>query len=415
MSDRVVVVLETPPHQLSGGGVTGSAIVQSLLRHGYRVSILALSAQVLRGEDVRTCAVNLLPAEVKIECPNEKDGMLSPSRIAKFWHGAYELLLGARYRAWLAVRLDDLKPNAVIAYHWDALAAVYGWHGAPRLGLVGDPLHLPRLFRREMMKRYGSHAKGIVALWEMAKDRLIVSRLTQAMNLLLRDCNACGAFAAHHAEMFREMGIENCRYFPTPVPDPIGPQTMGVKSDKFKILHIGHLQGIATLSGIEVLATEIIPVLEEKLPPDAFEIHIVGGFYDTVPDNLKRLLDRPYVKIRGQISPPHDEFLSSHVVIVPTPIELGIRVRILTAFSYGSCVVAHTANARGIPELRHGDNCLMGETGRKLANHCITLYYNAELRRQIERRARATYEAHFSIERAGAAIVAAATSMANSY
>lgn len=411
MPGNVVVVLETPPHMMSGGGITGSAIIQSLLGHGYQVSVIALRERELGSETVKSSVSSILPDEVKIEIPDEKDIMPSSLIIAKLWRGAHELLWGSRYRAWIASTLDDLKPDAVIAYHWDSLAAVYGWHGAPRLGLIGDPLHLPRLFRRELMKRYKSHERRLTALREAVKDRLIVSRQIRAMKLLLRDCDACGAFAAHHAEMLRMLGVENCSYFSTPVPDPIGQQMTSAKSNKFKILHIGHLQGIATLSGIELLAADVIPVLKRRLPSDTFEIHLVGGFYEMLPDTLKRQLDKPYVKIRGQISPPHDEFLSSHVVIVPTPIELGIRVRILTAFSYGSCVVAHIANVRGIPELKHGDNCLLGQSGRELAEHCITLYYDTALRHRIELRARATYDTHFSFERAGAAIVEAVASM----
>lgn len=166
-------------------------------------------------------------------------------------------------------------------------------------------------------------------------------------------------------------------------------------------MHIGHLQGIATLAGVELLANEVLPQLKKSLPPDSFEIHLVGGFFETMPAELQAAMRDPHVRIRGQVTPADEEFLSSNVVLVPTPIDLGIRVRILTAFSFGSCVVAHTSNAKGIPELKDGANALLAADGKGLALACKRIFEDAGLEEEMGRGARATYLSSFSLEAAG--------------
>ena len=98
-----------------------------------------------------------------------------------------------------------------------------------------------------------------------------------------------------------------------------------------------------------------------------FEVHIVGGFFETLPVKLKLSLTKSNIFIKGQVNPINDEINSADIFLVPTPIELGIRVRIITGFSFGSLIVAHTANKAGIPELEHGHNCLLSDNPKGLA------------------------------------------------
>ena len=105
--------------------------------------------------------------------------------------------------------------------------------------------------------------------------------------------------------------------------------------------------------------------------------------------------------IRGHVSPSDNEFLSSHVLLVPTPIELGIRVRIISGFSFGTCIVAHSANKKGIPELVNMKNSILGNTGYEIAHGCYTLYKDENLRKRIEKESRLTFDTYFSINQAG--------------
>ena len=213
---------------------------------------------------------------------------------------------------------------------------------------------------------------------------------------LLNNCSISGAFAAHHARELSAMGASNCRYFHTPTPNPLNLKK--VRSGKFKILHIGHLRGIATLAGLELLAFEILPYLKNHIGSDKFEIHLVGGSLKVYPKKSGKSLLIPLFLVRGQINPPDEEFLSSNVVIVPTPIELGIRVRIITALSFGSCIIAHEANKRGIPELENGKNCLLGTSGMEIAKLTERVFNDPSLQDSLELSSRNSYQKYFSIE-----------------
>ena len=98
----------------------------------------------------------------------------------------------------------------------------------------------------------------------------------------------------------------------------------------------------------------------------------------------------------GHSDDPSDEFLSADALVVPTPIKLGTRVRILTAFSYGCPVVAHEANALGIPELAARRNVLLGSSADELADAIVRVTGDDVLRRRLEDGGRTTFERWFA-------------------
>lgn len=384
-----------PSVRHGGGGITAYAILQALRQEGHRVSV------AVAPESFPTMAGNR----------DENIADLRRSGIAVFDLASAELPVGVPLKPEIAARrigelAASLSPDVAFAYHWEAinLMALIP-PSVPRLGAVGDPYHLPFLLRRGFSQKYLSDEERVgIDLSPVAEARYVETAVRQ-MATLLNHCQSAGAFAAHHAAMLAESGAPHCRYFRTPVPDPLVPgRPAPPKAERFKILHIGHLKGIATLTGVELLAEHVLPALNALLPPGSFEIHIVGGYPEAVPGNLRRALDHPAVVFRGHITPPDEEFLTSHLTIVPTPVDLGIRVRILTAFSFGCPVVAHPANAQGIPELVDGENCLLGHDGPSLAAHCAAIFHDAGLRERLERASRQTYERLFSLDTAGKSI-----------
>jgi polysaccharide biosynthesis protein PslH len=114
----------------------------------------------------------------------------------------------------------------------------------------------------------------------------------------------------------------------------------------------------------------------------------------------------PTVHLRGYVEDVNREFLSSDVLLVSTPINLGTRTRIIEGFSYGCCVVAHEANGLGIPQIVHGKNALLGKDGSELADAVIRVLTDRSLRERLQSNARRTYEENFSIESAGARLTA---------
>ncbi|MBI3457054.1 MAG: glycosyltransferase family 4 protein [Candidatus Rokubacteria bacterium] len=409
---KVAVATEGFPSPTSGGGaLTVWSLLRYLVEAGHRVSVLVLDdffpspsrlSREQRIADVMALGVSVVPVQPEAGAVRAERSILP--RLQHYYRGiALRPQLEQSLRAW--------SPDVVFAYHFDALAAVYGTDIGPVVAAVGDPSHLPLYYRwrgerPRLTKSYLRLTAG-TAVALLCQPRYMRSMMSRAART--------GAFAAHHAAWFRRIGVRHCQYFRTPVIDDAGRdwearrRAYEPRRTKFKLLLIGHLEGIATLSGLHLFARSVLPVLERRLGPDRFDVHIVGGH--AAPPELQRLLSRPVVRMRGQLEPASEEFLSCDVLVVPTPIELGVRVRILTGFSFGCCLVTHRANQAGIPELQHGVNALLAGDGEDMAEMIIEALDDGGLRDELGKNARVTYEENFAIDVAGrrlAAVMASA-------
>lgn len=299
--------------------------------------------------------------------------------------------------------LSNLNLDFVFAYHWEALASIIEFKNCHKIVLVGDPMHLPFLFRG----LYISENKSKFSLTYLVHKYIeltSVRLMKRYMKILLNQGQFCGAFAAHHTyDLNKITKRNNCKYVHTPTPDPLSEvKNIKTKNNKFKIMHIGHLKGIATLYGVRDIAYSILPIIDKIIGSDNYELHIVGGYFDELDIDIKNILkSHKSVIIRGQVSPSDLEFLTSDLLIVPTSIELGIRVRIITAFSFGLTVVAHRANQKGIPELENEVNCILGDNPIELAEGIIKLYQDQDLIKKISIESRNTYEKYFSLNAVG--------------
>ena len=274
--------------------------------------------------------------------------------------------------------------EVAFVYHFEALAASRDLP-IPRFAAVGDPPQLSALYRLRQGLPDPRALRGIVRLQAQLRrqPRLLVE--------LLNECAACGAFAAHHAKWLRDHGASGCLYLRTPVPDP-GPVERA-EPELPTILLVGHFKGVVTLEGLELFARHVLPRLERELGAGGFEVRIAGGY--TPPTELARLLDRPSVRLLGHVEQAGAEFRRAHVLLAPNSIPLGIRVRIVTAFSHGTCVVTHGANQQGIPELEHDRDALVADSAERLARETLRALGDDRLRRRIGMSGRETYDRDF--------------------
>lgn len=317
----------------------------------------------------------------------------------------------ARYYPWAELRsevaaiFERASPDVIFCYHFEALAAAHGLTIAPRMAGVGDLYHLPFYYRWKTAssRSLGSYISGL--------NQLRLRRIHQPLMLkMMGECDAKGAFAAHYAAWFRQHGLSDTRYLHTPIVDPFqgrwrsGPRpvlsnTEGARSGKPRILMIGDLPTTVTRSGMTLFAREVLPALERLLGSDGFEVHIVGGG-ELSPEQASALR-RPSIKLRGRVDPPDGEFEAADLLLVPTPIDLGIRVRAVTSWAHGCPVVVHSANRAGIPEIEHERNALVADSGVGLAEQVARALADEHLRANLSVGGRQTYEAHFAPDIAG--------------
>jgi len=394
----LLVAGAVPNPTATGGAVTAWTLLTELLARGHEATVVVLVDPELydptavgiaeRADRVRDLGAGVVDVTSGSAAYFRSRPRGPAERIRRAWRPLDEELYPNLVDA-PAVReaVEETDAEAAFVYHFEMLAASRGLR-IPRLAAVGDPPHLSALYRfREQLPN--PHAlRGIVRLQAQLRHqpRLLVR--------FLNECEASGAFAAHHAEWLRRRGAADCRYLRTPVPDPGPPFASGGTAARPTILLVGHLKGVVTLEGLRLFAHDILPRLERELGADGFEVRIAGG-YDP-PSDLARALDRPSVRLLGHVEGAEDEFRRAHVLLVPNSISLGIRVRVVTGLSFGSCVVSHRANTLGIPELEHGRNALIGDSADELGGHVLRALADAELRRALGQGARETYERQFA-------------------
>lgn len=409
VSRIALLVNGLPFNGLGGGALTAVNVGLALRRRGHEVVVLAL----LSVADTSKIEENLRVAEkMDLSLRLISSSAARPSYPIRAFTRRLQIFLkpeGAlkpanRLVTELDSELEQLGPDAVLAYHWESVAAIPSRWRRISVALVGDPIHRAKSFRREWESRYPG-ATGDSSVLKLLRSRYFGSQNRRVLRFQveqLKSCRIAGAFAAHHAAELEAEGA-SCAYIRTPIDAPAS-RWVGENNrpGEFSILLMGHLRGVATMTGIESLVDNIIPTLESRLP-DGFNLKIAGGYFETLPTLLRERLEKhDRVHVLGHVENPSKILSSVGLLLVPTPIPLGIRVRILTGLSFGVPVVAHQANALGIPELLDGYNCLMGENGVELAHKCVELAQNPRLARQIGAQGRKTFRQYFSLERAGA-------------
>jgi len=310
----------------------------------------------------------------------------------------------ARLRSPIRELLHEERPDAVFCYHFDALSALHGIDAYPVMGGVGDLWHLPQYFRWKgsppSLKKYTRDA--FLQFVTGRASRILMTRM-------LRACRKKGAFAAHYASWLRKQpGLEDTLYLRTPVHDSAGEgwgnrRKMLREEGKLKILMIGDLATTSTAFGLREFFSRCFPQLKEQLGPGTFEVHLVGE--GEPPPELQDVFGENGVKLRGRVTPADDEFLSSDFLLVPTSITLGVRVRIISAFSFGCPVIAHHANTAGIPELRNRVNALLYDKIGEATEQIMLFCREEGLRERLEKNGRRTFEEYFSETTAAGRIV----------
>lgn len=306
--------------------------------------------------------------------------------------------------AYLTSSLEDIinqkNPDAIIAVHIEALAPLLKLHKWLCMGIMGDLTH-SRLYYQWRYIR----SKSVVNFWKRFIVILPLLKITARYELaMLKNCNLTGAVSASEASWLRNHGLYNCKYYRIPIANDVEIKRIKKdKNDKYKLVLLGALHGTATRTGLSFFVNRVCPFLEKVLEATCYEIHIIGS--GKWPEEVPDISAKKNIKLRGYVDDLSQELLSTDVFLAPTPMPLGIRVRVLTALSYGCCIVSHRANSSGIPELKDGINCLLADSGEEFANKIIIALKDRKLRDELSSNARKTFEKFFTATVAAKEIV----------
>jgi glycosyltransferase involved in cell wall biosynthesis len=377
----------------SGSTLASWTIIETLLRKGHEVTAVLCPAGYLLDDTVpgRLAELERLGVDVRVvEVPDP--GAVSRARFVRSLVAPTDADLLPAARAADRVRRAFDGIDVGMSFGIEAIAATAGLDAAPFLAVLSHPPGVPRRLRL----RYDPAPRSLLG---RAAERSFVLHADGRTAALLRRFASVGVFSGHHAEWARRHGVE-AWYAHYPMPDLAGSAWRERRSaaqegaERPRILMIGHLRGIGTISGLHLFVPEILPALTRELGPDGFEVHVVGG--QEPPTAFREGLRHPAVRLRGQISRPEEEFFAAHVLLAPNPTTTGASARILSGLTFGNCIVAHTDSLIGIPELEHGRNSLLASDGAGHARGTVRALRDPELRERLGDEARRLYESAFS-------------------
>lgn len=293
--------------------------------------------------------------------------------------------------------IADLDPDVVCVWGTpQTVALLYGVHGVPRLALVGDPPH----FVMSARTRPPFSSRWAFSQLQWWSVRLWCWGGAPATISLLNDFDLVMNTAAHHTRWLRSKGIQCDRMLPLAT-DWGGPgwasrRRFAKRGGRYKITLLGNVQSTVNHAGLDFFGRDILPELL-RMMPGKFEVHIFGR--GELGPHLRKLLSDPSVKRRGFVEDIVSELLSTDIVVVPTPISLGARWRLANVWSVGCPVVVHKANLAGLPEIEDGRNALVASSGAGLAQAIVRICGDKDLRWQLARGGRETYEGTLALDR----------------
>jgi len=189
-----------------------------------------------------------------------------------------------------------------------------------------------------------------------------------------------------------------CDYVPNTWPDAFGADVYQKRiaaegaRDSVQILgNIGAISATGNSHGIMYISRYIVPLLQEELSGLEWEVNICGG--GTARSDIAPYLKNPKISVRGFVDDIDNEILSNVVFLLCNNAGpyTGGYTRVIYVMSSAGCLVAHNNLAKSMPELVHGENCLLGETPEEISELIVQAVKDNKLRFEIGNSARKTY------------------------
>jgi hypothetical protein len=222
-------------------------------------------------------------------------------------------------------------------------------------------------------------------------------RHIRRMRCLKKAANIC----ALDASWYRQQGVDS-EYISNTWPDTYGKEWKLLRSEAegrrtgiHILANIGGLNATGNRYGMQFLGLHVLPLLKREMDGE-WVINICGRF--ELPSDLMRTLTDEHVHLKGFVPDIDEEVAGNHIFLVLNNAGpyTGGYTRVIYAFSSGSCLIAHRRLAESMPELIHGENCLLGETPEEIAKLIVGAASNASLRKRLAAGARETYVTLYS-------------------
>ncbi len=390
---KIGLISSTLPNPKFGGGaVTTYSMLMAIKKLSKDITLIVLDKSSLSKEIEKIYICKGIKIEY-LKRSKSKNSLTKKLKVIFPFLFKFNGLYDYKYDLKTDFPLEEYE--VIFAYHWEAIDFLSQIKNVYKIGLAGDPINHAIAFRDQRnIREYKYSFKRKVYFFY--RKLMTNYSLKRSMVSVLNNMDESGLFAAHHARELNFMGARKCVYINTPISlDLKDKKIYARKIKKFNILMVGHLAGISTLEGINLFLNQVLPELKIKLRDD-FIVTIVGQYEHAELKLINQLKNEKSINLLGNIDNLAQQYENADLLLVPTPINLGIRVRILTAMMYGKLIVAHSSNKQGIPELINEKNCLLGRNGKELSEQIIRVYKYKNSLNKISDDANKTFKKYFT-------------------
>lgn len=157
-----------------------------------------------------------------------------------------------------------------------------------------------------------------------------------------------------------------------------------------KICFMGNMRSMQNQDAAIYFANEVFPLIKKERPSAKF--YIVGSL---PPGNIQILASDDII-ITGFVDDLEGFIKDSCLLVAPIRVAAGIQNKVLVGMGCGVPVVMTSLISHAIPELRDGDNCLIRDGEQALADACLRIMRDPELRRDMGRKGYDMVLRHYS-------------------
>jgi glycosyltransferase involved in cell wall biosynthesis len=159
-----------------------------------------------------------------------------------------------------------------------------------------------------------------------------------------------------------------------------------------RMIFVGAFQHHPNVDAMIHFCREVLPLIREKVPET--ELVIVGS---SPPPAVLSLAAIPGVEVTGFVPDIRPFMAKSSVYIVPMRLGVGIRGKILEAWSMGMPVVSTSVGCAGL-RYESGQNLLVADNSRQFAEQVLSLLRDPAMKRRLGEEGRKTAQQYYSWE-----------------
>lgn len=177
----------------------------------------------------------------------------------------------------------------------------------------------------------------------------------------------CDYFGKKKNIYYHNNGIRNIVYEP--------------KYDENKIVLIGNMRTLQNIDCCLYFVKQIYPLILKNKPRT--KLYIVGAS----PSKKILELECENIIVTGYVESVQDFIKDAVLSVAPLRVAAGIQNKVLISMASGVPVVMTSLTAKGIPELKHENNCIIEDDPVRFAQECIKIMVCNNVRNQISQNA----------------------------